>query len=785
MRREPTYSVTIVGTLALGVAGVIAVSSLASAVLGPLPFPDPGALYAVWETRDGARRSVAPANYLDWRRESRTFTGLAAYTTRSVSITVRASASREQVAVVSGNFFDVLGMQPRIGRGFDGGFDPVFAERVVVLTDDARNRSFGPGVDVVGRTIMVDDRSYLVIGVMAPGFAFPSSSLYGWIRSPTEAPDIRGFEGDIAAMRDAWYFRVIGRLAPDRTVVDARAEMASLADRLAALFPETNEGSGVELVPLLEQTVAGFEATLVALGLAVVLVLMGSVFNVLHLTLAHGESRRTDFAVRRALGASSGDIRRGALAEGWVLGVIAAALGIALARWALALAVADLGDAIPRAAEVGLSPSLVAVGTLLGLAVGTLVATATLPRGHARISERSTPPSTAGGRRLVGVQVAISIGVLTGSILLAGSLIRLSAVDLGFETSGLTTLRLAMPDAPSHPYPERVARYRAVADAVRRLPGVEAVGLGSDAPVEMGTQAGVFMAGEERATDPPNAGWQPVDDGYFGALGMELVRGRLFTVTDGPDDRSVAVVNEAFVRSVLRGSDPLGARVTMGLDGHDRPLTIVGVVADTRTRGPSLPAGPVLYRPIDQATGFRANSIFLAVRWSDEAREAAATVRSTLRAIAPELPLYAEAAGDDLVRPFHRSRALLLTIMATFAATALAIGFVGVYGVGMHTVRRRRREIGVRLALGATSQRITREVVGRGMRWAALGVPPGLLLALLVGRSMSGLLFEVGAADARTLVGVTVAVLLLTAAALYGPARLAATTDAATATKEG
>jgi len=781
--REPSYSLTTVVTLGLGIGGVAAVASLAASVMRPLPFPDARDLHAVWEIRDDVRSGVAPANYLDWRRMSRTFAGLAAHQTRSVSITAGGSATRARIVVVSGNFFDVLGVAPRVGSGFEPELEVAFADRIIVLSHDASMAIFG-SERPIGRSVLIDDAPYVVVGVMPPGFSFPEEGVQGWIRSPTEAPDIRGFEGDLTEMRDAWYFEVVGRLAEGRTVADARAEMASISDRLAELHPDTNEGRGTLLVPLLEQTIAGFGAIMVALGIAVGLILTGAIFNLTHLTLARAESRGTDFAVRLALGASAGDLRRSAFAEGWLLGLLGAGLGIALAHLGLTAAVADLGDAIPRASSVGLSPLLAGVAALLGLAVGTLVALTSVPAKRPLPHVRSEGASRTQGRRLIGVQVAVAIAMVMGTALLTGSVMRVGSVDLGFETDRLTTLRIAIPDAASRAYAERVSQYRGIADALRAVPGVSEVGIGSDAPTQLGPRAGVVVEGRPPESNPPDAGWQPVDQAYFEAFGMQVVRGRAFSGADGADGPDVAVVNEAFARTVLGGMDPIGVHVTMGLDGHDRPLRIVGVVADTHTRGPMNPPGAVLYRPIDQTTSSRAESALLALKWSTEPSDALAVVRRVVRDAAPGLPLYSLGTGDDLVRPFVRAQTLLLTVMGVFTITALAIGMIGVYGVGLHTVRRQRRAIGIRLSLGATGHRITREVVQRGLGSALLGVPPGVLLAILVGRSMSRLLFELGGTDVRLLAGSVSFVLLLTACALFVPARAAASFDPARVTKE-
>lgn len=781
VRRDPGYALVSVTTLGLGIGGAIAVGSLARTVLQPLPFPDSHELVSVRETREGIPRSVAPANYFDWRTMSRTFAGLAAVSTTGASITVDEVATRERVATVSGNFFEVMGVDPEVGRAFDPTFDIEFPERELVLSSSAALQLFDRSEGVLGRTVLIDDLVYDVVGVMPPSFAYPDEGVVAWLRSPTEAPEIRGLPFSIAEMRDAWFFDVVGRLVPGRGLEVARSEMNQIAARLTELHPDTNTGAGILLVPMLDQTVADFDRVLTALALAVGLILAGALFNVLHLSLARSETRRADAAVRLSLGASRGQLAQSFMIEGWLLGLTGAALGALLASWGIAAAAVQLGDAIPRSVELGLPPELVAMGAALGLAAGSLIGTATFAAAAPDRDLRGRLRSGRGGRALVAVQVGVSIAVLTGTVLLAGSFEQLGRVDLGFEADGLVTARLSIPDAPARAYPERLATYRGVGDALRSRPGITAVSLGDEIPLRMGRQAGVHLDGAQGEGDPPNSGWQPIDHGYFETLGMRLVRGRDFASSDGPDGADVAVVNEAFVRNVLEGEPALGRFVTMGLDGHEHPLTIVGVVADTRSRGPAADPGPVLYRPMAQTERFGATSVLLAVRTGDSGDMA--TVRNALRDIAPGMPLYQLASGRELLRPFRSAQAMLLAILTVFGASALLIGLVGVYGVGMHSVRRARREIGVRLALGATEGRITGEVIRRGMKSALFGVPPGLAAAWLVGRSVEGLLFGISAADPRVAGVVTLAVLGLTALAFFVPARVAATVDPSSATR--
>lgn len=789
LRRAPGYSVTIVLTLSLGVGGAATVAALIHSVLRPLPFLESDRLVAVWETKDGQQRWVAPANYLDWRRSSESFSGIAAYDTRSASITLNGLASRHQVAVVSGNFFSVLGVEATLGRTFDPEMDTHFSEREAVLAHPTWSDVFGGDTDVVGKTIQVDDVTYEVVGVAPKSVDFRSSGLFAWLRSPTEAPQIAGFQGDLAQMRDAWYFRVVARLAPRRSLDVARQEMNALAARLEANFPETNRGAGIRLIPLLDQTVLGVESTLIALALAVTLVLLAACVNVTHLTLARGAARAADVAIKVSFGASQSDVRRLMLIEGWTLGLGGGGLGVLLAAFAIGSGQGVFNSSLPRASEIALRPGIVGLALLLSLVAGTCIAWIAYARGRVETHTMKAIRADSAGagtvsRGMIAMQVAATIALLAGTGLMARSVYALAAADLGFEQDGLITFRVAIPDALARPYEERLALYEDIQAAVAGLPGVTTVGIGSGSPLAVGTRASVLMVGGPAAQDPPDAGWQPVDPEYFSALGLPLRRGRGFTDADGPDGLDVAIVNQVFVRIVLDGRDPIGTQVTMGLDGHDRPLTIVGVVSDTRTRGPAAPPAPVLYRPISQTTRFSANAVFFAVRTAPNHGPELSVVRGAVRRANPGLPVYGEAMGSDLARPFRQSQTALLYVLAIFATTALLLGLVGVYGVTSYSVRQRRREIGVRLALGANQRRVTTEIVGRGMRTAVMGVPVGLGLAVLLGRALDSLLFGVPPTDVPTLAGVATLVLVATAGALYGPARLAASMDPAEATRD-
>ena len=780
--RAPGYTLASMLTLALGLGGAVAVLALGESVLRPLPFPNSDRLVAVSEVYQGHTRSAAPADYLDWRRMSKSFQGLAAYRTRSASLTFGGKAQRVRTAEGSGNLFQVLGVAPALGRTFDPTLDVGFPAREAVLSHALWADALGGDSGAVGRTFRVDDLTYEIVGVMPAGFAFPDPSVQVWLRSPREVPEIRGFPYDLLAARDAWYFDVVGRLADGVALPAAAAEMDAIAARIEELHPDTNAGTGVRLTPLLDETVAGFRPTLLALAVAVLLLLAAACVNVAHLALARSAAREESLAVRVALGATRGALVRHVLAEGWIVGLGGSLAGVALAVAAVRGTVAVFGATLPRAADVAVRPEIVAAALLLGVAVTSVITLLTFRAPQADPAGRLR--SRGGGSRtrdgLVVAQVAAAVALAAGSVLVGRSLLNLSHVDPGFGTHDLVTLRVSLPDARLRTYQERLQVYRDLASRLASVRGVTAVAVGSTGPLAMGQSADVFKAGALDERDPPSASWQPVEPGYFSALGIPLLEGRAFTASD-VDGPYVGVVNETLARLRFPGEDPLGRQITIGLDGHDHPITIVGVVGDTRTRGPALAPGAVLFRPMGQTgrQGFSADAVFLAVRAPGSPPSLPATLREVIHQAAPGLPVYAVAWGNDLMQPFLQGSAGILLVIGAFAATTLLLCAVGIYGITAYLVRQRRRDFGIRLAVGADAARVRREVMGRGVGRAALGIPAGFLLTFVLGRALGAALFGVGVTDVPTYLTAGSLVLAVAAAALWSPARAAARTDAA------
>lgn len=842
LARRPVFTVATVSTLAVGLGGAATIAGLARSVLRPLPFPESDRLVAVRETLDGTETPVAPANYLDWRRELASFDGgLAAHRPVSTSLTVDGTAFRARIAVVSGNYFNVLGVDLALGRGFDPSLDTAFPERHAIVSHRTWTDRFGSDPGILGRTFLVEDQQYQIVGVAPDGLASPEPGLVAWLRSPTEAPEIRALGDRVPTLRDAWYFAVVGRLVPSATLEGAREELAGLASRLERLHPDTNERRGALLRPLLDETTGDFRPILTSLAAAVLLLLMASAVNMTHLAYSRWADTAGERAVRVALGAGRAAVVGPVVVEGAILGLAGALAGYGLAHAALAHGVSAFPDVVPRAAEVTLGAAAViaVVSVGMGLGIGISLVAFGVAGGHGAagrrvavrgrglavrhrgaVARRLGAAERIGGWRgqgLIAAQTAAAIALLASAALLGRSLWSLARVDLGFDVKRVATVRIAQPDARLRSYAERIAAYEDLRARVTRLPGIGEVAFAARSPLTMGLQAGLRVEGWERPDPPGNVSWAPVHHDHFRALGIPLVAGRLFGPSDRADAAHVAVVNEALARSVFPGGDPVGRVVTIGLDGHDRPLTIVGVVGDTRTRGPAAPPGPVLFRPITQTDRFSADAVLLIARtgpvgatdgggpteraagqtrsvgqasptgWPAPAHRAEpsdlARIQETLRAARPDMPVYDAALGVDLAGAFGRSQASLLGIVGVFALATTLLGAVGVYGVAAHATRRRRREIGVRMALGADGRRVLGTIVGRGLARAALGIPFGVLASLAVGRGLRSLLVGVRPYDPAVLASVCGIVLLVTACALFVPAREAARTDPADATR--
>ena len=784
--RAPVFTAVAVLTLALGIGANTAIFSLIDGVLlEPLAYANAGRLVAVFSSERGGaetRNPTSPANFLDWQRESRTLEHLTA--ARPWSPTLRDGDAPEQVGAImaTGSLFELLGVAPELGRTFrspDPGGD---AQRVVVIGNGLWRRRFGGDPSVIGSTLTLDGEAYEVIGVMPRGFEFPPFWATG---AELWAP--LAFSPDDAANRSASFLRVFGRLAPGATVEEARAEVASITARLAADFPEANEGLQSNVESLSEPVVGEVRSTLFLLLGVVALVLLIAATNVANLLLGRVAARERESAIRVALGAGRRRLARQWLTESAVLSVAGGALGVLLAAWGIDALAALSPTAVPRLAEVRIDGTVLAFTLLVSLAtVFVFGAGAALRAARAEPGSalRTRAGSGAARRRvrylLVGTQIALAVVLLVGSGLLVKSLLLLQRRDAGFAVADRVTMRVSLSGTA---HAERQTDYfRDLVERVEALPGVRSAGVVNHLPISGDLWRGPLAAeGAPPApgSEPPSASYRVATAGYFEAMGIPLLRGRAFTSADAEGSAPVVLVNRTLAERLLAGRDPVGSRIRLGGDG-DPWLTVVGVVGDASQESLLEPVIPEVYFPYTQnpVGWFREGTLVVhAAAGADLAaalrREASAIDPGA--AVADLLPLR-QVLAEDLRR--ERTNSWLLGV---FAAIAVALALVGLYGVISYLVGQRTHEMGVRVALGARAGDITRMVLGESLAVTGAAVGVGLVLALLLTRLLVNMLYGVAPTDPVIFAGVAVGIAAVATLASAVPARRASRVDPMTA----
>jgi predicted permease len=799
LARTPAFTAAAVLTLALGLGANTAIFSVVdSALLRPLPFRDPDRLVLVWETMgDWKTRWVAPANFLDWRRDSRSFDGLAGFSTTSLNLTGAGEPERLQAGVVSDNLFDLLGAQATLGRGFRRGEDEA-GPRVALLGDALWRRRFGAAPDVVGRTLRLNGEPHEIVGVMPAAFRFPTG-VELWIPGMQGIPSIHSvLRGqDMRTMRHSHIFSVVARLAPGREAGAAQAEMDAIAARLAEQYPDSNKGLGVNVASLRDHLVGDVRPALAILAGAVGFVLLIACANVAGLLLARAAQRAPDTALRLALGAARGRLIRSGLMEALLLSLAGGVLGVGLAYWGVdaIVALSPPGVAGLEGATVdarvlafagaislitavlfGLVPAAQAARPDLGGLLGSGVRTV----GH---------PARARARRvLVVAEIAMAQVLLVGAGLMLATLVRLRSVDAGFDDASLLTFQVSLSDARYREPHVRRAFYDRVLEGARRLPGVSGAAAVMRLPLAEGpVNRGLMIAdapppqpGEDHSVD-----YQVVDAGYVATARIPLRRGRWLAESDAEGAPRVVVIDEAAVRRYFPDQDPIGRLISMG-DGDDRAnwRTIVGVVADVRHRGPDQAPTPTAYAPYPQDRESW-NMMSFVMRTSVDALTLAPAVGPLVRAVDPEQPISNVRTMDEVRAAAVLRPRFLATLLGVFAASAVLLAAVGIYGLMAYTTTQRTQELGVRMALGASRRAVLRLVLGEGARLAVAGVAVGLLAALGLSRLLSGLLFEVKPTDPATLAAVSVMVGVVAALASFLPARRASRVDPARALRAG
>ncbi|MEM7482887.1 MAG: ABC transporter permease [Acidobacteriota bacterium] len=777
LARNPVLAAAVVLVLALGVGAATTAFSVAYGVMiRPLPYGDPDRIFQLREThpaKEWGSDAVADGNYLDWRENSRSFASLAAYLPWYFNLTGEPGAERLGGLYVSQDFFAVLGVSPRVGRHF-GRDETAEAADVVVLSHELWQRRYAGSEEVVGRSITVDGDPHVVAGVMPPDFVFPSPSIELW--------SLLSFSEEDAANRTDRSIRVIGRLADGVGEERARAELQTIAARLAGEHPESNDGWSVALESLHQAMVHEARPQLLVLLGSVACLLLLACVNAAGILFARAEARLGEVALRRALGAGTLYVVRLPFFEGLLLSLAGGALGLLFAHWGLAI-VTGLGSKhVPRLHDIRLDPGVLLFAAVLavftGLAVGALAAWRVFRRAPGTLLTLASPRQGRRGigRSLVVVEVALSLTLLTAAGLMAQSLWKLSRVETGFEVDHLLVLSLSLSGERYWDQGEVLGYFQRASEGLRSLPEVRSVGWTSAVPLSGGgwRHGVIFEDRSDSAAGEAVTGHKVVDN-YFSTVGLRMVAGRGFLESDRASEVLHVVVNETFAERFFAGRDPIGQRIKRGKRDDDKPWkVIVGVVEDERHAGIGVEPEPEIYEPHDQQP-FPYMSLVL--RTEGDPLQLAEAVRSRLREADPEQPVYGLRTMKSLAEESIAVERTAGWMLGFFALLSLLLAGTGLYGLMTVELARRRHEMGVRIAVGAGRGRVRRLVLLQGMALVVAGAVAGLVVSLWTSRFLSSLLYGVGALDPRAFVCALLTLLAVGLLACYLPIRRALRAD--------
>jgi putative ABC transport system permease protein len=777
--RNPGFTLAAIVVLALGIGANTAIFSIVNAVLlRPLPYEDPSRIIQIWHVPPAKSFpgmsffSVSPANYLDWQSQNRSFEKMAAYGFRSFTVGGGQRPEAIRGAAVAPDLFSILRVQPVLGRTFSPEEDRPGQGNVVILGNKLWRDHFASDPSIVGRNVTLNGQTYSVIGVMPPKFKFPDwADLWVPLAWSNEQRAVRGNHN----------YMVIGRLKPDVNVQQAKADLSTISARLEQQYPEDDKGWGATVLPLREQMVGDVRPALLVLLGAVAFVLLIACANVANLVLAKTVARKKEIAIRTALGASRAAVLRQILVETLILSLAGGSLGLFLARFGLTLIEKFLADRLPSSIEITLDAQVLAFTVFLALFAGILAGllpaarftrtdvNEALKQGQSRGSSDSGGSKTRG--LLVVSEVALSLVLLIGAGLMLRTLLQLSSVRPGFDPNNVLTAALPVPNTKFPSPAAQISFCDQVLRELRAMPGVESAGLidslpldggGSHQPVAMEGQPVVPMA------DQPEVDVRVISPGYLHAMRIPLVRGRDLNDADVAGRPPVVLISESMAKRFWPNENPIGKHVTLTFF-PDAVREVAGVVGDVKqdSLDQNRPV-EMLYWPVSQITAppsetWRSFGLSLAVRTSADPTSAISAVTTAVHLVDPEMPVEQLVTMEGLISASLFPQRFNVLLLGAFAGLALVLAAVGIYSVLSYTVRRRVREIGIRMALGASHSDVLRMVVSDGMKPILLGVAIGLAAALALSRVVASLIFGVRATDPLTFAAVA---LLLVAVGL-------------------
>ncbi len=793
--RKPGFAVITVATLALGIGANAAIFSAVRAVLlRPLPFPQPDRIIQVSSTTirapDLPGGAASPPDFVDWRRDNRSFVELAAVTAGSYALTGQGTAEQIPGANVTGGFFTVLGVPALYGRTLEPRDDLTGAPDVVVLGHAVWTRRFGSDPSAIGKTVTFDGIPHRIVGIMPQGFAYP-------LQSEVWMP-MRFTARDLATQRGAHYLDVIGRLHDDVTLHQSREDMAAIARRLASTYPDTNKGSRIAVHLLRDALVGDVRTALLMLLGAVGFVLLIVCVNVANLILTRALGRRREMAIRTALGAGRVRLARSVLVESLVIASAGALGGLALAFWG-SRGIAGVHDAvgIPLLENTRVDGTVVLFTATIAFAAaflfGTLPAWHTSSFGHLAQRLREDSGGAIGDRRrqrirsvLIVAEMALAVVLLVGAGLLMRSFVRLTSVELGFDSRDVQTFNISLPAASYAQPAQRAAFVDTLLAEIARQSGTRAAGAIFGLPltnfrysISTSTLDGRRLDNDEQTQKSVQV--RVVSPDYFRALGIPIVQGRSFSNADRLGAPPAVVVNEAATRHLWPGVTALGHEFTlgtrMGQGGASAGGTVVGVAKDVHDFGPAAPVRPTVFLAHAQ---FPVEFVTIVAR-GVSGPVAVEALRAIMTQLDPDLPMYRVRTMAQIESNAVAQPRVYLWLLSLFACIAVLLAAIGIYGVLMHTVSQRTKEIGVRVALGAKRGEVVAMVVRHAVGLAAIGLVIGASLAAAATRSMQTLLFRTTPIDAATYLAVSAGLIAIALIAAYLPARRAARIDPLTA----
>jgi putative ABC transport system permease protein len=781
LRKSPGLTSVAVLSLALGIGAISTIFSFVNGImLRPLPYPEPERLVLVDETafkRGSPSMNVSFPNFVDWREQNHSFEDIGCYQADGFIIGGGAEPELVKAAFVTQGLFEVLGVGPILGRTFTADEDQPDHDQVVILSYGLWQRRFGGDPNIVGQTLLLNNRSRTVIGVMPKGFQFPEVA-EAW--------------GPLALNTKIWTrtdhgLLAIARLRPAVTLDQAQAEMISIAANIEQQNPITNEGLSVSLTSLRAGLVGDYKKALLILLGVVAFVLLIACVNVANLLLARATARQKEIAIRAALGANRRRIFRQLLTESLLLGLISGALGLVLALWGMDLLLKAIPIDIPFWMKFDLDGRVLgftaACSLLTGFVFGTVPALeASNPDLNETLKEGGRSGAGSGRHRLrsllVVAEIALSLVLLVGAGLMMRSFISLQNVNAGINPEGVLTMYLALPGAKYRAPEKRIAFFSQLLERLRAIPGVHSAGTNSGLPLA-GNNWGRSLTVEGFPVLPvgeaPSINHCLISPDYFSAMGITILKGRDFDDRDSRDSTKVTIIDERLAREYWPDEDPIGKRIRFGPPEDNEPWhTIVGVVREVKHQRLDATTRESVYLPFRQRP---MGGSSLAILTSGRPEALISAVRAQVRELDPDIPLTRVMPMTEVVARSVWQPRLYTALFGVFAAVALILATVGIYGVMSYAVTQRTREIGLRMALGAQKQDVLKLVVGHGVVITAIGVGVGLVAAVALTRLMSSLLFAVSTTDPITFAAVSMLLAGVALAACFVPARRAAKVD--------